>query len=155
MAKKKSSAKKKPATKKNKRTHRAPRAQRAKASPKKKDSTRQVPRARRTAVAKAQAGRAAAWRESPRRRVSKMGTGVPPPETTGAVRRGLGSASGGQSGDTQGLSEIEDVDSESVEELVEEGQALEAEVVSGVENAPDADEGEVHVRDRPEDEDEL
>ncbi|MGH9683497.1 MAG: hypothetical protein ACRD4S_07795 [Candidatus Acidiferrales bacterium] len=87
--------------------------------------------------------------------MSKMGTGVPPPETTGPVRRGLGSASGGQSGDTQGLSEMEDVDSESVEELLEEGQALEAEVVSGVENAPDADESEVHVRDRPGDEDEL
>src|SRR5215467_9716299 len=33
-------------------------------------------------------------------------------------RRGLGPAAGGQSGDTQGLSEREDVDSESVEELV-------------------------------------
>jgi hypothetical protein len=66
-------------------------------------------------------------------------------------RRGLGPASGGQSGDIQGLPRDEDVDTESVEELVEEGQALEAEYVSGVENAPDADQGEVRTREVPED----
>jgi len=38
-----------------------------------------------------------------------------------------------------------------VEELVEEGQAFEAGVVSGVENAPDADESEVKTREVPED----
>jgi hypothetical protein len=65
--------------------------------------------------------------------------------------RGAGSASGGQSGDTQGLSEKEDVDSESVEELLEEGQSLEAEAVSGVENAKDPDQGEVTTREVPED----
>jgi hypothetical protein len=65
--------------------------------------------------------------------------------------RGTGSASGGQSGDTQGLSEKEDVDSESVEELLEEGQSLEAEAVSGVENAKDPDQGEVTTREVPED----
>jgi N utilization substance protein A len=57
----------------------------------------------------------------------------------------------GQSGDVQGLSSVEDVDSESVEELVEEGQAFEAEAVSGVENAPDADQGEVKTKEVPED----
>jgi hypothetical protein len=57
----------------------------------------------------------------------------------------------GQSGDIQGLSSVEDVDSESVEELLEEGQAFEAEVVSGVENAPDADQGEVKTKEVPED----
>ena len=66
-------------------------------------------------------------------------------------RRGLGPNSGGQSGDIQALSRDEDVDSESVEELAEEGQAFEAEVVSGVENAPDADQGEVRTREVPED----
>jgi hypothetical protein len=66
-------------------------------------------------------------------------------------RRGLGAESGGQSGDTQGLSRRENVDSESVEELMEEGQYLEAEAVSGVENAPDADESEVHTRELLED----
>jgi hypothetical protein len=66
-------------------------------------------------------------------------------------RRGLGSASGGQSGDTQGLSEKEDVDSESVEELAEEGQDFEAEAVSGVENAKDPDQSEVTTKEVPED----
>ncbi|HST10371.1 MAG TPA: hypothetical protein VLL05_08330 [Terriglobales bacterium] len=65
--------------------------------------------------------------------------------------RGLGPESAGQSGDLQGLSEIADADSESVEELVEEGQALEAEAISGVEDAPDADTREVRVHERPED----
>ncbi|HXQ27507.1 MAG TPA: hypothetical protein VN822_13965 [Candidatus Acidoferrales bacterium] len=60
--------------------------------------------------------------------------------------RGLGAGSGGQSGDIQGLSRAEDVDSESVEELAEEGQGFEAEVVSGVENALDPDEDEVRTR---------
>jgi hypothetical protein len=66
-------------------------------------------------------------------------------------RRGLGPNAGGQSGDTQALPRTEDVDSESVEELAEEGQDFEAEVVSGVENAPDADRGEVRTREVPED----
>lgn len=66
-------------------------------------------------------------------------------------RRGLGAASGGQSGDTQGLSRRSYDDSESVEELMEEGQYMEAEAVSGVENALDADQGEVRTRQFPED----
>jgi hypothetical protein len=66
-------------------------------------------------------------------------------------RRGLGPNAGGQSGDIQALPRAEDVDSESVEELAEEGQGFEAEVVSGVENAPDADRGEVRTHEVPED----
>jgi hypothetical protein len=61
------------------------------------------------------------------------------------------SESGGQSGDTQGISEIEDADSESVAELLEEGQSLEAEVIAGVEGAPDADVSEVKTHEVPED----
>jgi hypothetical protein len=68
-----------------------------------------------------------------------------------ASPRGLGPESAGQSGDTEGLSRSEYADSESVEELVEEGQAFEAGVVSGVENAPDPDQGEVRTREVPED----
>jgi hypothetical protein len=41
--------------------------------------------------------------------------------------------------------------SESVKELMEEGQAFEAEVVDGVENAADADEAEVRTKEVPED----
>jgi hypothetical protein len=68
------------------------------------------------------------------------------------TKRGLGTAAAGQSGDLQGLSRAIGVDSESVEELIEEGQAFEADAISGVENAPDADQGEVRVHERPEDE---
>jgi hypothetical protein len=70
---------------------------------------------------------------------------------TPSGRRGLGAASGGQSGDTQGLSRRSYDDSESVEELMEEGQYMEAEAVAGVENAPDADQGGVRTRQFPED----
>jgi hypothetical protein len=66
-------------------------------------------------------------------------------------RRGLGPGAGGQSGDNQGLSRKESADSESVEELSEEGQEYEAEVISGVENARDPDQGEVTTREVPED----
>jgi len=64
-------------------------------------------------------------------------------------RRGTGSGSAGQSGDLQGLSTRRYVDSESVKELAEEGQAYEAEVLSGVEGALDPDEGEVRTREIP------
>jgi hypothetical protein len=57
----------------------------------------------------------------------------------------------GQSGDTQGLSNIAQADSQSVEELVEEGQFFEAAVISGVENAPPADVAEVRTKEVPED----
>jgi hypothetical protein len=65
--------------------------------------------------------------------------------------KGLGPRSGGQSGDLQGLSNSAGADSESVDELLEEGNAFEGEVVEGVENAPDADQGEVRTREIPED----
>ena len=63
-------------------------------------------------------------------------------------RPGAGSA--GQSGDLQGLSRVEGADSESVAELLEEGNTFEAEVVAGVEAADD-DEMEVHTHEVPED----
>jgi len=59
--------------------------------------------------------------------------------------------SAGQSGDTQGLSNEAGADSQSIRELVEEGQSLEAEVIDGIENAPDADESEVTTKEVPED----
>jgi len=128
---------------------------------------------------KTSARRAPAWRNSPaRRKKTKLrkrgGSETPKKKTTAKKKtrkpstsprrvRGGGGASesefyrepgpesGGQSGDIQGLSRAELADSESVEELVEEGQAFEAGVVSGVENAPDADESEVKTREVPED----
>jgi hypothetical protein len=63
----------------------------------------------------------------------------------------LGPDSGGQSGDLQGLSNVEAADSESVDELIDEGNAFEAGVVSGVEEAGNEDGREVHTREVPED----
>jgi hypothetical protein len=82
-----------------------------------------------------------------RRRKGSAGAAVESPLDA----RGLGAEAGGQSGDTEGLSRAELAASESVEELVEEGQAFEAGIVSGVENAPDADRGGVRTREVPED----
>lgn len=66
-------------------------------------------------------------------------------------KKGLGPDSAGQSGDLQGLPDHSEADSESVEQLLEEGQAFEAEVVDGVQNAPEPDVAEVHTRQVPED----
>ena len=60
-------------------------------------------------------------------------------------------ASAGQSGDIEQLSDIADADSESVEELVEEGNAFEAGIIQGVEEAKTPDESEVRTRQVPED----
>jgi hypothetical protein len=65
--------------------------------------------------------------------------------------QGLRAGSAGQSGDLQGLSSVEDADSESVDELIEEGNAFEADVVTGVERAGDSEEKEVRTHEVPED----
>ena len=59
-------------------------------------------------------------------------------------RKGGGPGSAGQSGDDMGLSEDEVAGSESVTELLQEGQYFEAEAVSGMER-PDVDEKEVRT----------
>jgi hypothetical protein len=64
---------------------------------------------------------------------------------------GLRARSGTQSGDLQGLSNVEGADSESVEELLEEGNAFEADAVMGVEHAGDTDEKEVRTHEVPQD----
>jgi len=61
----------------------------------------------------------------------------------------LGARPGEQSGDLQGLSNVQRADSESVDELLEQGNAFEAEVVKGVEDAGDTDEGEVRTHEVP------
>jgi N utilization substance protein A len=63
----------------------------------------------------------------------------------------LGPDSAGQSGDLQGISDVADADSESVKELIEQGNAFEADAVDGVENAKDPDVAEVTTRQVPED----
>ena len=64
---------------------------------------------------------------------------------------GQGPESAGQSGDIQQMNNAAETDSESVEELAEEGNAFEAAAVQGVENAKDPDTSEVTTREAPED----
>ena len=148
MKKKKSPKKAKKATKRaTKKTAKAKSTVKRRTAAKRKPASRAKAKgnAKRKATAKAKppaprrAKRSTASRQRPRARVAA------------GYRRGLGSEAGGQSGDTEGLSRAATADSESVEELVEEGQAFEAGVVSGVENAPDADRGPVRTRQVPED----
>jgi hypothetical protein len=63
----------------------------------------------------------------------------------------LGTNAAGQSGDIQQLSDVADADSESVVQLLEEGNAFEASAVKGVENAKDPDVSEVTTHQVPED----
>jgi hypothetical protein len=82
-----------------------------------------------------------------RKRAPRKGQGV----ETVVFRSGEPQERGRQSGDLQGLSSRPTADSESVGELLEEGNAFEAEVLEGVENAPNADQGQVRTRQVPED----
>jgi hypothetical protein len=66
----------------------------------------------------------------------------------------VGDRSAGQSGDSQALSSEEDANNESVEELADTDQALEAAAVEGVEDAADHPERPVHTHEeygRPDD----
>ena len=72
-------------------------------------------------------------------------------DTVAFTPKGLGAQSGEQSGDLQGLSNVQGADSESVDELLGQGNAFEADVVKGVEDAGDADEGEVRTHEVPQD----
>lgn len=116
-----------------------PRSAKKKAVPKKAVAKK---KARGTKAAGAKA--ASALRKNVRGKDQGSSTPSFPPER-------LGEQSGGQSGDLQGLSKIEEADSESVAELIEEGNAFEADAVTGVENADDADEREVRTHEVPED----
>ena len=60
--------------------------------------------------------------------------GIRPYSVVSTQEKGLGPSSAGQSGDTQGLSDIAEAGSESVEELLEEGQYFEAEFIDAVED---------------------
>lgn len=59
--------------------------------------------------------------------------------------------SGELSGDLQGLPEIEHLDSENLHELLEEGNAFEANVLAGVQDAEDNEGKEIHTHEVPED----
>jgi hypothetical protein len=76
------------------------------------------------------------------------------PDELGNDPREVGPESAGQSGDAQRLSTGEDVDNESVEELADTDQALEAARVEGLEDAADHPERPAHTHNeygRPDD----
>lgn len=112
-----------------------------------KKAKKKAARKKTTARSKRSAARKPLKRASKKgaRRKQKTAVGAALPA---AVRR---RTPGGQSGDQQGLSAAERADSESVRELLEEGNAFEADVVAGVEAADDADETEVRTHEVPED----
>ncbi len=83
-------------------------------------------------------------RRKPTRKDRQSGTGA-------FAQEAVGSRSGEQSGDLQGLHGVGGADSESVDELLEEGNAFEAEVVKGVEDAESDEEAEVRTHEVPED----
>ncbi len=72
-------------------------------------------------------------------------------ETVREEPQARAAAAGAGGGDFGGASVVESVDSESADELLEEGQTFEAGIVSGVEDAPGPDQGEVRTREVPQD----
>jgi hypothetical protein len=132
-------AKKKPSRKKK--SSAAPKAKTKKklSARKSKPRSKTAPRAKKPVRAK---------KSAPKRSRGSEPTSRP---SEARIHQGVGLSTGGQSGDTQGLSKRETADSESVEELVDEGQDYEAEVISGVENALDPDQSEVTTKEVPED----
>lgn len=130
-------AAKRKTTKKQKKTARK-KVTATKAKKRSKKLTRKKPAPRRAGKKRVVA------KKQPRKQSKSVGELAFSPE-------GRGSRSGEQSGDLQGLSRLEGADSESVDELIEEGNAFEADVVAGVERADNNDEQEVHTHEVPED----
>jgi len=132
------------ATKKNRKSStKSKKTVRKKPTPLKTAKRAQKSAKKKPAPKKAEKSKASGKKQT-RRRSERLGAVVFSPD-------GPGPRSGGQSGDLQGLSRLESADSESVDELLEEGNAFEAEVVAGVERAGDTDEKEVHTHEVPED----
>jgi hypothetical protein len=67
-------------------------------------------------------------------------------ETVSLKPKALRARAGAGGGDYGGVSTVAAADSESADELLEEGQTFEAGIVSGVEDAPDADQGPMRTR---------
>lgn len=120
---------------------------------KKKTKKKTAPRKPKKQVKKVKATPKSALKKTSKKKAAKKRTRgkADSAELVGYQRKGLGSFTGGQSGDIQGISSRPGIDSESVTELLEEGQTFEAEAVSGVENAADPDVSEVVTHEVPED----
>lgn len=151
MAAKKKIKKKQARTKKTtgKKMKPAKKLAKRKTTPKKKLVKKSV---KKLAAAKSTATRRKTIAKKPASAPQKRVPTKPPIDNIVSFTRETSRArSAGQSGDLQGLSNIERANSESVDELLEEGNAFEAEVVAGVEDAGNADEEEVHTHEVPED----
>ena len=110
--------------------------------------TKRAPKKRTAAKKNATTSRKAfSSTSSSRRKVDRTSS----PRRSSKAKMEKGSLSAGQSGDLQGLRDTEGADSESVNELLEEGNAFEAGVVAGVEHAEDDEGQEVHTHEVSED----
>lgn len=116
-----------------------------------KKSSRQSVSAKRSVRKKSLAARRAAGKTKKRHQQGRARGRQQEENALAFEPQGLGPRSGGQSGDLQGLSDFARADGESVGELLEEGNAFEAEVVKGVEDVADADAGEIRTHEVPED----
>ena len=131
-------------------------AGKAKSSGKSAKPARKRPAQKKSAQTKSVAATKGLGAKATGGKTPRAGTDAPrrkqPARAGSAFSRDLtGPGSAGQSGDTQGLSGTGEATSESVLELAEEGQAFEAGIVAGIENAPDADAGPIRTREVPED----
>jgi hypothetical protein len=117
-------------------------------SPKKASPKKAVAKKKASKTSKKKKATGAKTASAPDNRTRKRSQERRPPAFSRETSR---PRSGEQSGDLQGLSDIEGADSESVDELLEEGNAFEAGVVGGVEDAGAHEGGEVHTHEVPED----
>ena len=131
--------------------------------PKKKPARRKVTKSKKTtkrpsAKISARARKAAPKRKATATKPAKKSRTIRGTSAAAGQARSIpfrpkrpGAETAGQSGDIEGLRKVARANSESVEELAEEGQSFEADVVAGVEDAEDAEESEVVTHEVPED----
>jgi hypothetical protein len=118
-------------------------AKKKRTAPKKSNKKKTAP-AKKVAAPKSAPKKAAATKKAAAKQPSSKKVRAPEKvqslDSSGIERSLLRSRAGIQSGDLQGLSRRVSAASESVDELLEEGNAFEAGVVGGIEQADDSDE---------------
>jgi N utilization substance protein A len=140
-----------PKKKTRKKQTRSKRAAVKKATPPKKRLAKKKPTRRKAAVKTKAVGKKRIGAKAVRAPKKRVRGGSQTADTVAFSLERPRARSGGQSGDLQGLSGIERADSESVGELLEEGNAFEADAVTGVEDAENEAEKEVRTHELPED----
>jgi hypothetical protein len=147
-AKKKSAKLKTAAAKKTTPAKKKLKKQTRKAVPKKKVAAKKKPVAKKKALAKIKSPvkkKSARKKTAPKKKQGRVEDQILESSPFARPR------SAALSGDLQGLSNIESADSESVDELLDEGNAFEAGVVAGVESARNNEGKEVRTHEVPED----